>query len=75
MFVSSALVEYFSIIAMLRFPINHNVEDPADALTNEQKIYKKRLSAAVLIDMCSMVLFIVLFALFNITYFVTVDGN
>ena len=69
LFVTAALFEYCSIIAMLRFPVNHNEEDPEGAQAKEEEKTKNRLSRGIYIDMCSMITLTILFICFNVNYF------
>ena len=90
LFVTAALFEYCGIIAMLRFPIDLNEENPEDVLieespvesngikkrlTIERQIKKNRLSRAGFLDMCCMVIFTIFFAHFNVIYFVIVNNK
>ena len=69
LFVAAALFEYCYIIAVLRFP-GIEIEDTEDGQTNERKIMKNKLTTAKSIDMLFLVLFTVIFVVFNIIYFV-----
>ena len=76
LFVSAALFEYCSIIGMLRYPINHHPLDSAkERLIKKRRVKKNRLSRAGFIDMCSMVIFAMFFAHFNVNYFVIANTN
>ena len=70
LFVAAALFEYCNIVAMLRFSGVEIKEDSEDERT-KKRIMENKLATMTSIDMHCMVLFIVLFAVFNITYFVT----
>ena len=67
LFVAAALFEYCNIVAMLRFSGVEELEDERI----KKRIMENKLATMTSIDMHCMVLFIVLFAVFNITYFVT----
>ena len=69
LFVAAALFEYCYIIAVLRFP-GIEIEDTEDGQTNERNIMKNKLATARSIDMLFLVLFTVIFVVFNIIYFV-----
>ena len=72
LFVAGALFEYCSIITMLRAPIN--VENNLrGVLIKERQITKNRLSTARFIDMSSIVIFTMLFVVFNVIYFICVN--
>ena len=70
LFVAAALFEYCNIVAMLRFSGVEIKKDSEDERT-KKRIMENKLATMTSIDMHCMVLFIVLFAVFNITYFVT----
>ena len=75
LFVTASLFEYCCIIAMLRFPINHDEEGDPGVMTKEQQINRKRLTRAGLIDMCCIIIFTIFFIHFNVNYFVIVSGQ
>ena len=70
LFVAAALFEYCYIVAMLRFS-SDKIEDSEDEQTKKRKMIENMRVTMTSIDMHCIVLFNTLFAVFNITYFVT----
>ena len=73
LFVATALFEYCYIIAMLRFPgVDMKDTFTEDGQNNNRKIMEKKFATGRSIDIQCIVLLTMLFAGFNIIYFVTI---